>query len=59
MHLTCFKLGPVQKFLEYVQEAMPLRIKAVHILNANFVFYKILAMARIFIKSELMNAVRW
>ncbi|RZC42609.1 alpha-tocopherol transfer protein-like, partial [Asbolus verrucosus] len=58
MHLTCLKIGAIKKFLEFLQEAMPLRIQSVHILNTNYLFDKILAIARAFIRSELMSVIK-
>lgn len=57
MHLTCIKLGAIKKFIDFLQEAMPLRMQKIHILNANYVFDKALAIARVFMKSELMEMV--
>ncbi|CAG9831433.1 unnamed protein product [Diabrotica balteata] len=53
MHLTRLKLGPLKKFFHYVQEALPVQLKEVHILNANYIMEKILAMCKPFMKKEL------
>lgn len=44
-------------FFEFLQEAMPLKIKQIHILNTNYIFHKALAIAKIFIKVELLDLV--
>lgn len=57
MHLTCIKMGVIKTFLDFVQEALPLKIKAVHVLNTNYLFDKILSIIKIFIRSELMKII--
>ncbi|KAJ3652498.1 hypothetical protein Zmor_018456 [Zophobas morio] len=58
MHLTRFKIGAAKTFLEFLQEGMPLKIKMIHIINSNYIFDKILSIARMFIKSELMAMLK-
>jgi hypothetical protein len=57
MHLTRFKIGAARKFLEFLQEGMPLRIKMIHVLNSTYVFDKLISIARVFIRNELMAIV--
>ncbi|EFA04969.1 clavesin-1 [Tribolium castaneum] len=57
MHLTCIKLGAIKKFIDFLQEAMPLRIQQIHVLNANYIFDKALAIGRVFMKNELMEMI--
>ncbi|XP_044260789.1 uncharacterized protein LOC123008831 isoform X2 [Tribolium madens] len=59
MHLTCLKIGALKKFMDFLQEAMPLRMLKIHILNANYVFDKALAIGRVFMKNELMEMVNY
>lgn len=58
MHLTRLKIDIAKIFLEYMQDAMPLKIQKIHILNANTVFKKVLAVAKMFMHSEMMKLVR-
>ncbi|CAH1953497.1 unnamed protein product [Acanthoscelides obtectus] len=57
MHLTRLKLGTLKKFFAYVQEALPTQLKRVHIINASYIFEKILAIAKPFMKKELFELI--
>ncbi|KAG5896673.1 hypothetical protein JTB14_021314 [Gonioctena quinquepunctata] len=57
MHLTRLKIGAIRRFLSFVQEALPTQIRYVHILNATYIFEKILAIAKPFIKKELFDLI--
>ncbi|CAH1118370.1 unnamed protein product [Phaedon cochleariae] len=57
MHLTRLKLGPLRKFFAYLQEALPTQLVRVHILNASYIFEKILAIAKPFMKKELFDLI--
>jgi hypothetical protein len=58
MHLTCIKIGALKTCLEFLHEGTTLRIKAIHVLNANYATEKMLAVAKLFMKSDLLTAVR-
>ncbi|KYB26927.1 alpha-tocopherol transfer protein-like [Tribolium castaneum] len=58
MHITRLRIGAAKKFLEFLQEAMPLKIKMIHILNSNYVFDKLLSIVKFFIKSDLMSIIK-
>ncbi|XP_063924615.1 alpha-tocopherol transfer protein-like [Zophobas morio] len=55
MHMTCLKMEVVVTYLKYIQEALPLKIRAIHILNSNYIFSRILDLFKMFMKSELLT----
>lgn len=59
MHLTRLKIGAIRKYMQFVQEAFPLQIKAIHILNAVYFFDKIMAILKTVMSSHLIDLVSW
>lgn len=57
MHLTKFKLGLIKKYIQFLQEGFPLKLREIHILNAAYLIYKIMDMVKMFMKSELLDLV--
>ncbi|XP_063925063.1 alpha-tocopherol transfer protein-like isoform X2 [Zophobas morio] len=58
MHLTCIKMRAMLSELAYVQEGVPLKVREIHILNANYIFYRMLDLFKMFIKNELLPKIR-
>lgn len=56
-HLTRLKLGAVKKFFFYVQEALPLQLQSIHVLNVVWFFDKIFKLVKPFIKPEVIEQV--
>lgn len=56
-HLTRLSVNSIRKFLEYLQEAMPVRLKAIHVVNVVWFMDKIIALMRPFMKRELYEMV--
>lgn len=52
-HLAKLSINSIRWFFEYLQDAMPVRLKAIHVLNAVWFMDKILALIRPFMKREL------
>ncbi|XP_012232115.2 clavesin-2-like [Linepithema humile] len=52
-HLTRLSINSLRRFFEYLQEAMPVRLKAMHVLNTVWFMDKVLALIRPFMKREL------
>ncbi|XP_018337424.1 PREDICTED: alpha-tocopherol transfer protein-like isoform X2 [Trachymyrmex septentrionalis] len=49
----------IKKYLYYLQEAMPIRLKAIHFLNATPVMELLMNMAKPFMKNELIDIIHF
>ncbi|CAH1275671.1 unnamed protein product [Diabrotica balteata] len=58
MHMTRIKMGAIKKYLQFLQEGFPMRLKMIHILNGVYFMDKILALVQVFIKSEMMHMLK-
>lgn len=58
MHLLKAKLVVVRRFLHYLQDCLPVKLEAVHVLNTVFLVEKFLAWIRPFMKESLSKKVR-
>lgn len=56
-HLTRLSIGALRKFFLYVQEGLPARLKAIHVLNTKPLVDKIMLLIRPFMKKELINMI--
>ncbi|KAF2902373.1 hypothetical protein ILUMI_03819 [Ignelater luminosus] len=56
-HLTKFGIFQSRKLMTYLQEAFPIRLKAVHLINVNPIVDKLFFIARIFMIKELYELV--
>lgn len=54
-HLLRLTPGPLSKFLFYLQDAMPVRIKGLHFINTVSFMDKFLALMKPFMKKELLD----
>lgn len=57
-HLTRLSIGSIRRFFEYLQEGLPVRLKAIHVLNVVWFMDKVLSLVRPFMKRELFEMVR-
>ncbi|KAJ8958999.1 hypothetical protein NQ314_006317 [Rhamnusium bicolor] len=55
MHVTRMKLGVIKKFCSFLQEALPTQLRQVHILNASYIFEKILAIMKPFYEKGIIR----
>ncbi|KAE8739974.1 hypothetical protein FOCC_FOCC014546 [Frankliniella occidentalis] len=54
-HLAIVTLSGIRKFMHYIQECHPCRLKAIHVINTVKWFDKILTIIKPFVKSELLQ----
>ncbi|XP_046660580.1 alpha-tocopherol transfer protein-like isoform X1 [Homalodisca vitripennis] len=58
-HLTRLSISSLKKFFLYIQEGMPVRLKAIHILNTQPVIDKIMMLIKPFMKKELTQLIHF
>ncbi|XP_054282835.1 alpha-tocopherol transfer protein-like isoform X2 [Macrosteles quadrilineatus] len=58
-HITRLSISSLRKFFLYIQEGMPVRLKAIHILNTQPVIDKILLLVKPFMKKELYQLIHF
>lgn len=58
-HVGRMNLMGIKKILYYIQEAVPIRLKHIHILNHNAAVETLLNMSKPFMKKELFNMIRF
>lgn len=56
-HLLRVKIGTIRKFFHYLQEGLPAKLKAIHVLNAVSFFDKVLYIIKPFMNAEILNMV--
>ncbi|XP_034237513.1 alpha-tocopherol transfer protein-like [Thrips palmi] len=56
-HLGVVTLSGIRKFMHYIQECHPCRLKAIHVINTVKWFDKVLALIKPFVKSELLQMI--
>ncbi|XKL63845.1 hypothetical protein PGB90_006209 [Kerria lacca] len=56
-HFATVTISLVKKFLFFVQEAIPLKVKAVHIIHVNPLVDKIMMLTKPFLKKELYDMI--
>ncbi|CRL02024.1 CLUMA_CG015172, isoform A [Clunio marinus] len=57
MHLTRVNLTSIKKFFAYLQEGVPGKLRAIHVLNVVYFFDKILSMIKPFMKAEILKCL--
>ncbi|KAF7287655.1 hypothetical protein GWI33_006000 [Rhynchophorus ferrugineus] len=57
MHLTRLKVSIVKKFFQYLQEALPTKLKEIHVLNTSYVFDKAMLIMKPFMSKELFDII--
>lgn len=57
MHMTKIKISPIRKYIQFLQEGFPLKLREIHILNAPYFVDKVMEIVKIFMKSELLKLV--
>ncbi|KAL1130518.1 hypothetical protein AAG570_011764 [Ranatra chinensis] len=58
-HLTRMNLSSVKKYLTYVQEAMPVRLKSIHVVNTNSLVSYLIEFIRPFIRKEYFKYIHF
>lgn len=58
LHLTKFNYGLLKKYMQFLQEGMPLQIRSIHVLNSVYFFDKVLSILKMVMKSELIEMLK-
>ncbi|CAH1111799.1 unnamed protein product [Psylliodes chrysocephalus] len=58
MHLTKLKIQAIKKYLTFLQEGFPMRMKMIHLINSVYFIDKVMAIIKVFMKSELMSMLQ-
>ncbi|CAB3224773.1 unnamed protein product [Arctia plantaginis] len=58
-HLTRINLSIVRKIFQYVQEAVPVRVQAIHVLNTEPILDKLLSLTKPFLDSQLLQTIHF
>ncbi|XP_075231069.1 alpha-tocopherol transfer protein-like [Lycorma delicatula] len=58
-HLTKLSVSSLKKFFLYLQEGMPVRLKAIHVMNTHSLVDKILLLLKPFMKKELIKMIHF
>lgn len=56
-HLTRLSVSSIRRYFEYLQEGLPVRLKAMHVMNAVWFMDQVLTLIRPFMKRELLSIV--
>ena len=56
-HLTKSKLSTIKLFLKYLQEALAVKLEAIHIFNARHISNLLLTLVKPFMKGEILKKV--
>ncbi|XP_050501546.1 retinaldehyde-binding protein 1-like isoform X3 [Diabrotica virgifera virgifera] len=56
-HLTKLKYDLIKKFFCFIQEALPMRLKAIHVLNNNFIVTQFFNLIKTFVKNEVFERI--
>lgn len=57
MHLMRVNLSSIKKFFQYLQEGVPGKLRAIHVLNVVSFFDKIMSLIKPFMKAEILKNV--
>lgn len=58
-HLAKVQFGPLRTFMNYIQEAHPVRLKAIYIVHTASFINQIMALVKPLIKSELLGLLKF
>ncbi|XP_059619777.1 uncharacterized protein LOC132263807 [Phlebotomus argentipes] len=58
-HLTKIQLGPLRTFMQYIQEAHPVRLKKIYVIHTASFINQIMSIIKPLIKSELLSLLHF
>lgn len=58
-HLAKVQFGPLRTFMNYIQEAHPVRLKKIYVVNTASFINQVMALIKPLIKSELLGLLKF
>lgn len=57
LHMTRIKINAIKKYIQFLQEGLPMRMREIHILNSPYFVDKVMEIVKVFMKNELLKLV--
>ncbi|KAF2886495.1 hypothetical protein ILUMI_19678, partial [Ignelater luminosus] len=59
MHMTRLRVGYLKTYFQYLQEALPVKLKSIHILNSVYFIEKVMKLIRPLARQDILNLMHF